>query len=101
RADGVLAPVADDPFAERGGPVAGVEDGGIDGGAVGGHGERARTVAEELDDGRGRARVGRIEDPDVGAPDARMSYAPRPRCRPRRSTTRRPRRSAAPRGPAG
>src|SRR5690606_685405 len=41
-----------------------------DGGAVGGHGERARTVAEELDDGRGRARVGRIEDPDVGAPDA-------------------------------
>ena len=68
------AAVADRAFGDRRGLVAGVEDRGVDGGAVGRDGERARRVAEERDDRRAASREPRcagVEDPHVGAADAR------------------------------
>ena len=70
------AAVADRALADAGGLVAGVEDRGVDRVPVGRRRERARRVAEQLDDRLGRAvrgQRGRGEDPHQRARDARRT----------------------------
>ncbi len=66
----------DGRFVQRGRPVARMKDRRVHRRAVGRRGERARRVAEQLQDherrpAECRARRGRIEHPDVGSADAR------------------------------
>ncbi len=73
---GAPEPVADDSLADGGGLVAGMEARHVDGAAVGAHRQGARLVGEEGQDPEGRSAEGRpevrrIEDPRVGASDAR------------------------------
>src|SRR5262249_7516342 len=72
---GAGAAVANGRLVDRGRLVAGLEDGSVDGVAIAAYRERARRVAEERDDREGRAaerraRIRRIERPDVGPANA-------------------------------